>query len=82
MKIVRLIDKPEAIAQVAAWYHEELGHLCASRTQAELTHTLSQYLQLSGIPELWLALVGGLPVGAIQLRYQASPPNIQSIACG
>ncbi|CAM4043147.1 MULTISPECIES: GNAT family N-acetyltransferase [Shewanella] len=73
MDIIRLIDKPEAIGQVATWYHEEWGHLGVNRTQAELTHTLSQYLQLSGIPQLWLALVDGLPVGAIQLRYQEHP---------
>ncbi|MXR68896.1 GNAT family N-acetyltransferase [Shewanella sp. JBTF-M18] len=73
MEIIRLLDKPEAIAQVAAWYHEEWGHLGANRTQAELTHTLNQYLQLSGIPQLWLTLVNGLPVGAIQLRYQENP---------
>ncbi|MCG9712755.1 GNAT family N-acetyltransferase [Shewanella insulae] len=73
MEIIRLLDKPEAIAQVAAWYHEEWGHLGANRSHAELTHTLSQYLQLSRIPQLWLALVNSLPVGAIQLRYQENP---------
>ncbi|QYJ90056.1 GNAT family N-acetyltransferase [Shewanella halotolerans] len=73
MDIIRLIDKPEAIGQVASWYHEEWGHLGPNRSQAELTHTLSQYLQLDGIPQLWVALHNNVPIGAIQLRYQENP---------
>ncbi|QDF73697.1 MULTISPECIES: GNAT family N-acetyltransferase [Shewanella] len=70
MKIIKLIEQPEAIDQLGYWYHNEWGHLGSNRTQSEQVHSLGQYLQYQGIPQLWLAQDEHQPIGAIQLRYQ------------
>jgi GNAT superfamily N-acetyltransferase len=69
MELVYLADRPEALALVARWYHDEWGYLIEGETQERTNERVGEYLNCGEMPFILLAVDGPEVLGAAQLKF-------------
>jgi len=70
MKFALLADYPKAAITVARWYHAQWGYLTPSESPDTIAAKLERFMNRDCVPLLLLAIDGGAPVAAAELKFR------------
>lgn len=70
MEFSLLADRPQDATTVARWYHGQWGHLTPDETVQTIAGKLERFMNRDRIPLLVLAVDGGAPVAAAELKFR------------
>ena len=70
MDFTLLVDRPDTIPRIAAWYHDEWGYLNPEESTTIVEENLRVYLERDRIPLIVLAVEGDDVAGCAQLKFR------------